>query len=128
MDYAEMVSQIMAAEQGAKALADEAREKRQQMQAGLEKEVSALREDYMDRASHRLEEVRQTEDAAAQDRGRYQRGLKEFYRLFEYIRRQQAHEQHRRQIQPAPYTIIPEILHSCHLCSYFCCGNICSHI
>ena len=45
MDYAEMVSQIMAAEQGAKALADEAREKRQQMQAGLEKEVSALRED-----------------------------------------------------------------------------------
>ena len=68
------------------------------------------------------------EDAAAQDRGRYQRGLKEFYRLFEYIRRQQAHEQHRRQIQPAPYTIIPEILHSCHLCPYFCCGNICSHI
>ena len=51
MDYAEMVSQIMAAEQGAKALADEAREKRQQMQAGLEKEVSALREDYMDAAA-----------------------------------------------------------------------------
>ena len=67
MDYAEMVSQIMAAEQGAKALADEAREKRQQMQAGLEKEVSALREDYMDRANHRLEEVQQTEDAAAQE-------------------------------------------------------------
>ena len=64
MDYAEMVSQIMAAEQGAKALADEAREKRQQMQAGLEKEVSALRED---RANHRLEEVQQTEDAAAQE-------------------------------------------------------------
>ena len=37
------------------------------MQAGLEKEVSALREDYMDRASHRLEEVQQTEDAAAQE-------------------------------------------------------------
>lgn len=67
MDYAEMVSQIMAAEQGAKALADEAREKRQQMQAGLEKEVSALREDYMDRARQRLEEVQRTETAAAEE-------------------------------------------------------------
>lgn len=67
MDYAEMVSQIMAAEQGAKALTDEAREKRQQVQAGLEKEVSALREDYMDRARQRLEEVQRTETAAAEE-------------------------------------------------------------
>ena len=67
MDYAEMVSQIMAAEQGAKALTDEAREKRQQVQAGLEKEVSALREDYMDRARPRLEEVQRTETAAAEE-------------------------------------------------------------
>ena len=67
MDYAEMVSQIMAAEQGAKTLADEAREKRQQMQEGLEREVAALREDYMDRSNRRLEEVRQTEETAAQE-------------------------------------------------------------
>ena len=36
MDYAEMVSQIMAAEQGAKVLAEESRARRQQLQAGLE--------------------------------------------------------------------------------------------
>ena len=34
MDYAEMVSQIMAAEQGAKVLAEESRARRQQLQAG----------------------------------------------------------------------------------------------
>ena len=38
MDYAEMVSQIMAAEQGAKVLAEESRARRQQLQAGLEHE------------------------------------------------------------------------------------------
>ena len=38
MDYAEMVSQIMAAEQGAKVLAEESRARRQQLQAGLEQE------------------------------------------------------------------------------------------
>ena len=35
MDYAEMVSQIMAAEQGAKVLAEESRARRQQLQACL---------------------------------------------------------------------------------------------
>ena len=40
MDYAEMVSQIMAAEQGAKVLAEESRARRQQLQAGLEQEIS----------------------------------------------------------------------------------------
>ena len=46
MDYAEMVSQIMAAEQGAKVLAEESRARRQQLQAGLEQEISAMRESY----------------------------------------------------------------------------------
>ena len=36
MDYAEMVSRIMAAEQGAKVLAEESRARRQQLQAGLD--------------------------------------------------------------------------------------------
>ena len=44
MDYAEMVSQIMAAEEGAKVLAEESRARRQQLQAGLEQEISAMRE------------------------------------------------------------------------------------
>ena len=43
MDYAEMVSQIMAAEQGAKVLAEESRARRQQLQAGLDEEISAMR-------------------------------------------------------------------------------------
>ena len=67
MEYAQMVSQIMAAEQGAKALADEAREKGRQVQAGLEREETALRQDYMARADHRLKEVRETEDAASRE-------------------------------------------------------------
>ena len=66
-DYAEMVSQIMAAEQGAKALAQEARERREQVQADLEREVSAMRESYMGRARNRLEAVQHTEERAAQE-------------------------------------------------------------
>ena len=62
MDYAEMVSQIMAAEQGAKVLAEESRARRQQLQAGLEQEISA-----MARARQRLEQVQQTEEAAAEE-------------------------------------------------------------
>ncbi|MEQ2457204.1 hypothetical protein [Flavonifractor hominis] len=67
MDYAEMVSQIMAAEQGAKALAEEARERREQAQADLERDVAAMRESYMDRARNRLETVQHTEERAAQE-------------------------------------------------------------
>ena len=63
MDYAEMVSQIMAAEQGAKVLAEESRARRQQLQAGLEQEISAMRESYLARARQRLEQVQQTEEA-----------------------------------------------------------------
>ena len=66
MDYAEMVSQIMAAEQGAKVLAEESRA-RQQLQAGLEQEISAMRESYLARARQRLEQVQQTEEAAAEE-------------------------------------------------------------
>ena len=67
MDYAEMVSQIMAAEQGAKVLAEESRARRQQLQAGLEQEISAMRESYLARARQRLEQVQQTEEAAAEE-------------------------------------------------------------
>ena len=65
MDYAEMVSQIMAAEQGAKVLAEESRARR--LQAGLEQEISAMRETYLARARQRLEQVQQTEEAAAEE-------------------------------------------------------------
>lgn len=67
MDYAEMVSQIMAAEQGAKVLAEESRARRQQLQAGLDEEISAMRESYLAQARQRLEQVQQTEEAAAEE-------------------------------------------------------------
>ena len=67
MDYAEMVSQIMAAEQGAKVLAEESRARRQQLQAGLDEEISAMRESYLAWARQRLEQVQQTEEAAAEE-------------------------------------------------------------
>ena len=67
MDYAEMVSQIMAAEQGAKVLAEESRARRQQLQAGREQEISAMRGSYLARARQRLEQVQQTEEAAAEE-------------------------------------------------------------
>ena len=67
MDYAEMVSQIMAAEQGAKVLAEESRARRQQLQAGLEQEISGMRASYLARARQRLEQVQQTEEAAAEE-------------------------------------------------------------
>ena len=67
MDYAEMVSQIMAAEQGAKVLAEESRARRQQLQAGLDEEISAMRESYLARARKRLGQVQQSEEAAAEE-------------------------------------------------------------
>lgn len=67
MDYAEMVSQIMAAEQGAKVLAEESRAQEEQLQSGLDGEIKELRERYMERARHRLEQVKQTEETAAEE-------------------------------------------------------------
>ena len=77
MDYAEMVSQIMAAEQGAKVLAEESRARRQQLQAGLEQEISAMRESYLARARQRLEQVQQTEEAAEEALDRLDRKLEQ---------------------------------------------------
>ena len=55
MDYAEMVSQIMAAEQGAKALADEAREKRQQMEDAAAQEALTRLDERLDRTMKAVE-------------------------------------------------------------------------
>ena len=83
MDYAEMVSQIMAAEQGAKVLAEESRARRQQLQAGLEQEISAMRESYLARARQRLEQVQQTEEAAEEALDRLDRKLEQTMRAVE---------------------------------------------
>lgn len=62
-----MVNQIITAEHSAKALAEEGRQKQEQMESGVEREVARLREDYMQRARHRLELVEETEQAGAEE-------------------------------------------------------------
>lgn len=62
-----MVNQIITAEHSAKALAEEGRQKQEQMESGVEREVAQLREDYMQRARHRLELVAETEQAGAEE-------------------------------------------------------------
>ena len=68
MEYISIVDQIIAAEQNARALAEEGRQQEEQVRAGLEQEISALREKYMEQADRRIRQVRQAEQAAAQDR------------------------------------------------------------
>ena len=67
MEYLDMVNQIITAEHSAKALAEEGRQKQEQMESGVEREVAQLREDYMQRARHRLELVAETEQAGAEE-------------------------------------------------------------
>ena len=65
MDYAEMVSQIMAAEQGAKVLAEESRARRQQLQAGLEQQTEeAAAEEALDRLDRKLEQTMRAVEAS----------------------------------------------------------------
>lgn len=62
-----MVNQIITAEHSAKALAEEGRQKQEQVQSGLEQETADLRENYLQRARHRIELVEQTERAGAEE-------------------------------------------------------------
>ena len=62
-----MVNQIVAAEHSAKALAEEGRQRQEQLRSGLEREAADLREEYMQRARHRVELVEQTEQAGAEE-------------------------------------------------------------
>ena len=68
VEYVDMVNQIIAAEHSAKALTEEAKEKQEQFQTDLERELEGLREEYMERARHRVKLVEQTERAAAEER------------------------------------------------------------
>lgn len=67
VEYLDMVNQIITAEHSAKALAEEGRQKQEQVESGVEREVAQLREDYMQRARHRLELVEETEQAGAEE-------------------------------------------------------------
>ena len=67
VEYLDMVNQIVAAEHSAKALAEEGRQRQEQLRSGLEREAADLREEYMQRARHRVELVEQTERAGAEE-------------------------------------------------------------
>lgn len=62
-----MVNQIITAEHSAKALAEEGRQRREQVESGVAREAARLREDYMQRARRRLELVAETERAGAEE-------------------------------------------------------------
>ena len=67
MEYMDLVGRIVAAEQNARALVQEAKEQEQSLEADLEQEISTMRETYMERARHRVEEVKKTEVALAKE-------------------------------------------------------------
>ena len=66
MEYVSIVDQIITAEHNARALAEEGRQQERQVRSGLDQEISALREKYMEQADRRIQQVRQAEQAAAQ--------------------------------------------------------------
>lgn len=83
-----MVNQIVAAEHSAKALAEEGRQRQEQLRSGLEREAADLREGYMQRARHRVELVEQTEQAGAEETiarldERYRQAMKRVETVYE---------------------------------------------
>lgn len=67
MEYADLVGRIVAAEQRARALVQEAKEQEEGLEAGLEQEIAAMRESYMSRARRRVAEVEKAEAAMAEE-------------------------------------------------------------
>ena len=67
MEYMDLVGRIVAAEQNARALVQEAKEQEQSLEADLEQEISTMRETHMQRARHRVEQAKQTEVALAKE-------------------------------------------------------------
>ena len=63
-----MVGQIIAAEHRAKAVAQEGARRGEELRSGLEQETAALREDSLARARERVEQVRQAEQARAEQK------------------------------------------------------------
>ena len=67
MEYVDLINQIVAAEQSACRLAQEAQEQKASLEAGLVQESAKLREDYIARAKRRVEIVAETEAARARE-------------------------------------------------------------
>ena len=67
VEYMDMVGRIVAAEHTAKAMAEEGRQRQEQVQSGLEQEIAELRESYLERARHRIGLVEQAEQSGAEE-------------------------------------------------------------
>ncbi len=67
VEYIDMIDQIVAAEHNAKTLVEESRQRQEELSAGVEQEIARLREDYLQRAGHRIEVVKQLEQASAEE-------------------------------------------------------------
>jgi hypothetical protein len=67
MEYVNLVSRIVAAEETAQEIAREAREKQSSLDSDLKRDVEALREDCFARARNRVALVEKTERAAARE-------------------------------------------------------------
>ena len=78
MEYANLVSRIVAAEESAREIAKEAQARESTLEQDLEQEIARMRESYMARARHRVEEVEKAEaQAAEEDLARWDRKLRQ---------------------------------------------------
>lgn len=93
MEYVELINQIVAAEQSASQLAQEAQDRQAGLDQDLAQETADLRERYMARAKRRVGIVEETETAQARESiaqldQRLQHSLDELNRAYETHREQ----------------------------------------
>ena len=93
MEFVELINQIVAAEQSASQLVQEAQDRQAGLDGDLAKETAELRERYMARARRRVGIVEETETAQAQEEiarldRRLQRSLDALNRAYESRRDQ----------------------------------------
>lgn len=67
MEYVTLISKIVAAEQSAKEIVQEAREKERTLETDLDAEVEGLRQEYMTRARQRVEKMEIAEGKVAEE-------------------------------------------------------------
>ena len=68
MEHIDLINKIIEAEQRARQLADEAREKRKNMHSEIETATVDLRDSYLGRARVRIEKVKEREAAFTEER------------------------------------------------------------
>lgn len=67
MEYVTLISKIVAAEQSAKEIVQEAKERERTLETDLDTEVAEMRQRYMERARQRVEKVAVVEKQSAEE-------------------------------------------------------------